>query len=301
MEIDNGDLFPKRLEDEVLYIIGNGFDIAHNIESKYSDFEKWCRNNKHDTGIFDALFSTKEDFWGNLEEALGNYDEKTIMDFCKPDDEFDMDHSLSSSAKIEDAPMFVLKPALDGLKTYFNEWVDSISLLGIEPFLKLDRNAKYLTFNYTETLEKIYNIPRTNICHIHGNRLIKNHNCIFGHNNYREEIAHDEDLLLFEENAYLSIFQYFNEFVKPIQSNISRNFSFFNSLKNIKLVYVLGHSLSEIDMPYFDYLLSLFTVQPKFIFSSNSRIDTINISGFVKKKGINHHKIIDLEDLNKAM
>ena len=26
---------------EVLYILGNGFDISHGIDSRYSDFERW--------------------------------------------------------------------------------------------------------------------------------------------------------------------------------------------------------------------------------------------------------------------
>ena len=28
-----------------LYIIGNGFDIAHGIPSKYSDFRDYCQRN----------------------------------------------------------------------------------------------------------------------------------------------------------------------------------------------------------------------------------------------------------------
>jgi hypothetical protein len=287
---------PEILEKDVLYIIGNGFDIAHNIESKYSDFERWCRDTNKNTSIFDCLFSTQIDFWSNIENALGSYNEDAILDFCKPDEEFDLDHSLSSSARIEDAPMSILKPALDELNEYFVEWVDSISLVGVNDFLRLYKNAKYLTFNYTETLEKIYSISEKNICHIHGSRLFKN-KYILGHNNYRDTNSYGDDLPFFEENAYLSIFEYLNEYHKPFKEIIHNKADFFSELHQTKLVYVLGHALSEIDMPYFDHLLSLFVEQPKFVFSANSDNDCQSIDNFVKNRKIAQYKIIEINDL----
>ena len=35
--------------------------------------------------------------------------------------------------------------------------------------MTLDKSALYITFNYTNTLERIYNIDNDNIFHIHGN------------------------------------------------------------------------------------------------------------------------------------
>lgn len=293
-------LFPSEIqESEVLYIIGNGFDIAHRVKSKYSDFKCWCQTSKKNTGIFDSLFSTQSDFWSNIEIALGDYDEEDILNFCKPDEEFDLDHSLSSSARIEDAPESILKPALDELKEYFIEWVNSINLKGIEDYLMLHKNAKYISFNYTETLEKIYSISNKNICHIHGCRLLKNDDYVFGHNNHRDANSYGDDLPFFEENAYLSILKYFNDYEKPINEIIATNTSFFEQLRDTSLVYVLGHSISEIDMPYFDYLLSNFSKQPRFIFSSNCENDSQRIESFIREKGISQHKIIELDALGK--
>ncbi len=295
---DQQSLFPPEIqENEVLYVIGNGFDIAHGIESKYSDFERWCKTTAKNTSIFDSLFSTQLDFWSNIEVALGDYDEEAILDFCKPDEEFDLDHSLSSSARIEDAPESILKPALEELKEYFVEWVNFINLKGIEDYLILHKNAKYLSFNYTETLEKIYSIPNENVCHIHGCRLLNDDNYVFGHNNHRDTNSYGEDLPFFEENAFLSILNYLNDFEKPINEIIAAHTVFLDQLRDTKLVYVLGHSISEIDMPYFDYLLSIFTKQPVFIFSSNSTKDSQNIRSFISEKGISQYKIIELDDL----
>lgn len=291
-------LFPYEIsESEVLYITGNGFDIAHGIKSKYSDFKTWCRKNNKNIGIFDSLFSTRKDFWCDIESALGDYDEKEILDFCKPDEEFDLDHSLSSSARIEDAPMSILEPALCDLRNFFVEWVNSIDISYVRPFIKLHKNAKYLTFNYTETLESIYSIPSKNVCHIHGCRLSKDDNYIFGHDNNRDINSYGNNLLFFEENVYLSILEYLNAFQKPINEIISGNSHFFDELRDTKLVFVLGHSLSQIDTSYFKHLLSQFEKQPKFIFSAYDKNDINNIGLFVRENDIKIFEIINLDDL----
>lgn len=46
---------PKTLE--VLYIIGNGFDISHGINSRYSDFERWveAKGNDRLIGMMDVF------------------------------------------------------------------------------------------------------------------------------------------------------------------------------------------------------------------------------------------------------
>lgn len=41
------ELFPdyEIKEEERLYVIGNGFDVHHGIDSKYVDFKKWLMRN----------------------------------------------------------------------------------------------------------------------------------------------------------------------------------------------------------------------------------------------------------------
>lgn len=40
-------------ERDRLYIIGNGFDIHHGIESKYWNFREWVRKTKKDSCLID--------------------------------------------------------------------------------------------------------------------------------------------------------------------------------------------------------------------------------------------------------
>lgn len=56
-----------------LFIIGNGFDLAHEIKSQYSDFAKWLRQRGNDrlVQMMEIFFSNYRDFWGGHRESLG--------------------------------------------------------------------------------------------------------------------------------------------------------------------------------------------------------------------------------------
>lgn len=279
---------------KVLYVIGNGFDLAHNIKSNYTDFENWVRSNNENADILKALFSKRRDFWGDIETALGEYDEEYILNYCKPEENFDEDHSLRAAASIEDAPDYVLKPALDDLKDWFEDWVDSIDIGNVKPKFRLHKNAKFLSFNYIETLESIYKIPSNRVCHIHGVRPERGY--VFGHNRKRDHVVGGNEMPLYEENAKLAIQNYMNFFYKESEKVIRCNRKFFNSLKKIKYVYVLGHSLSDVDMVYFRHLLPCFKSQPVFYFSWYSREDVSKIKRFTRCYAIKKWHLLRLEN-----
>lgn len=253
-------LFPEldKLESETLIVIGNGFDIAHGIKSTYGDFRNWLVAKKESSliGLMDTFFSNKRDVWNDIEKALGEYDEESILSFCRPDEEFDYDHSLSSSARIEDSPMAIFQPVLEQFKDRFDEWVESIEIFGAERIVELSPNCRYLTFNYTNTLETIYGIPKNNIAHIHGSRFLKDE-YIIGHNCYRNPMdVWDDESLIFESRAMESIVESMNGFVKDYQGNIHKHSDFFLKLSQIKQVICYGHSMNEIDWPYFEEIIN---------------------------------------------
>lgn len=60
---------------KTLYILGNGFDIAHDLKTKYSDFYKYLLENK-DTQTFlynmiNAYGTYDDEWWYTFEENLG--------------------------------------------------------------------------------------------------------------------------------------------------------------------------------------------------------------------------------------
>ena len=153
-----------------LFIIGNGFDIAHRLKTQYCDFEEWLRQqgNDHLVRMIETFFSNYRDFWGDIEKALGEYDEEEIVDWCSPDEGIDYEHPTRSVAAIEDGPDWLFKPILDEFLEAFNQWVESIDINEAIVMFSLPAESHYLTFNYTETLEKLYGIPQENILHIQG-------------------------------------------------------------------------------------------------------------------------------------
>ncbi len=252
------ELFPDlRIKDnERLYVIGNGFDIHHLIESKYVDFKKWVQNNKdtHLVSLMDTFFSNDCDFWADIENALGDYRENDITNFCEPDssDDFKYDHPGQWQAGLEDSIPTILGEVMNDFRNAFIEWVKSISIGGIEADLELPTSSKYLTFNYTETLEKCYHIPEKNILHIHGSRLVKGDEFVIGHDNYRDtnEPYGDDGILLPYQNAYSEVIEIMNQWTKVPIENINRYKCFFQSLHNCKVICIMGLSYNIIDMPY---------------------------------------------------
>jgi len=252
------DLFPchRTLESERLYVLGNGFDLHHCIESGYSDFEEWLCKNKNSrlVGLMDIFLSHKRKFWSHIEESLGEYDEEVITEFCEPqnDEDFKYEHTGQWQAGIEDCIPLFFGSVMSEFREAFDEWLRSIEICGIESDLQLPTVAKYLSFNYTETLETAYGIPQKQVLHIHGSRLNTGEGFIIGHSNPRDsDEPYSNDKILFPyQNTYSVVISTMNEWEKSPLSIIESNESFFASLNSIKGVCVMGLSYNDIDLPY---------------------------------------------------
>lgn len=243
-------------ESERLYVIGNGFDVRHRIDSKYTDFKEWVRKNKDADliGLMDTFFSNECDFWADVENALGDYREGEITEFCEPisSEDFKYEHPGQWQAGVEDGIPYIFENAMERFRDAFDEWVRSIEIDGIEPDMILPAASKYLSFNYTETLELFYHVPEKNVRHIHGCRMIDGDEFVLGHNNMRDvnEPYEDDGELLPYQNAYSEVIEVMNQWAKDPKVIISRNKGFFSSLSDCRAVCVMGLSYNAIDMPY---------------------------------------------------
>ena len=67
-------------KEKALFIIGNGFDIAHGIKSSYNDYHDWLlRHQYHEfvaymESLFPAIENGEQLLWKDFEEAIGIYD-----------------------------------------------------------------------------------------------------------------------------------------------------------------------------------------------------------------------------------
>lgn len=144
-----------------LYIIGNGFDLMHGMHTKYGDFLHWLLNHNR----FDVVFELESVFgnnpnhsnlWSDFETALGQYDfEKAAT--------WDMTNLYVSQKQVGNINItsggsFFLDVSLNAIvDKSFSSGVRCIEMAN-EKKANLDQDAIFLTFNYTETLEYLYNI-----------------------------------------------------------------------------------------------------------------------------------------------
>ena len=83
---------------------------------------------------------------------------------------------------------------------------------------------------------------------------------------------------------------YYDNSLKRTHSIIENHQSFFNSLKDVKKIVILGHSLSEVDMPYFDKIAdSIMKDRVEWEISYHTQEDINRIYHFCKRYGISAH------------
>lgn len=241
-----------------LYIIGNGFDLYHGLPTGYGHFREYVK--KHDSELDELVekyYMPKRngDFWSDFEDNLGNFDDDLLREYgqkyledygCENwKDAFHHDYQFELNT--------VINKITQGLHNSFVDWLSQISFNGVkQQAITLDKDAYYLTFNYTRTLEKVYNIPRQNILHIHGTYMGNdNDEIIYGHGGRLYTIDKDIEDPRIEEGERI-IRDYFDTTAKPVKQIIHKYRKFFYKMViDATNVTIIGHSMNDIDYPYF--------------------------------------------------
>ncbi|TEW56592.1 hypothetical protein E2R68_00720 [Psychromonas sp. RZ22] len=264
-----------------LYIIGNGFDLHHGLATNYTDFEYHLKT--HHIQLLDNLnkyyyiLENDQNLWSKFEENLANLDKDGLLDYLT--EYFDDRSDRGRNAMAIETETY-LDLLTNGLRREFSEFILKAENKGIErsKLIKIDIDAKFISFNYTKTLEKIYLIPRGNIFYIHGIASEKE-GIILGHstnpelfNDDKPELtppkgASKENLELWYEymsdqhnpiydDCVREVNRYFLSSFKNTKKIIEENSVYFDDLSDIKEVFIYGHSMSCVDIEYFKYLAS---------------------------------------------
>ena len=155
-----------------LIICGNGFDLHHGYKTGYYDYRNFLLENYPDSCSafedFPYINLSGSDKWSDLEQSLTiGYEEciENAVDEGYPDWNDNSDsrwHGIDIDLKEQTKFIF------DFTGRYFFQWLTDTDFSDPRELMDLDANDCYLTFNYTSTLEKVYNIKSENIMHIHG-------------------------------------------------------------------------------------------------------------------------------------
>ncbi|RUO68341.1 bacteriophage abortive infection AbiH family protein [Idiomarina ramblicola] len=317
-----------------LYVIGNGFDIHYGLDTRYTSFGLYLKNNYRNT--YDLLVdyhgfcdldpnnsaSMSDPLWSDFETSLSLLDTDNVL-------EANMDAMPNyASDSFRDRDRYTLQIEMERILGFlttelykaFKEFILSVQIPEFDQSkaMNLDRDAIYLSFNYTNTLAQYYDIPDENVLFIHKKADPDVDELILGHgidpDNFNEEPVKppaglsDEDLerwMEYQSDQYdysyergkETINQYFSATFKGTEKIIKDNENFFTQLDEIDEVYILGHSLAEVDLPYFKKLTQSVKPNAKWVATFYNPDDEEGHRNKLKGIGISDVSVISMGQL----
>lgn len=300
-----------------LYIIGNGFDLSHNLPTRFDpDFRNIAEHNEPNSYFWSLYSAYGDEIWSDFEHLLAKPDFNSLLEIFEsyyPD-------YLSDYESDRDSIITVAEESgnLEKSLSEFAEEADE-SLVNIEAqsglMKEFSKDDLFINFNYTHTLEKIYNIAENRILHIHGE--VGKDNLIIGYpdgeyfpekfsvdvrgkgrgpfrdvvfEQYLEEKSKDTDSFdYYVDTAYSTLIEKTKMFSKSPQIDLVNNFL---DKKIIEEIVVRGHSCN-IDFPYFKELNERST-ESKWTFYSFDDETKENILKMIKDIEIKNYEIISL-------
>lgn len=227
-----------------LIVIGNGFDIAHGLPTKYSDFMEYLLAYESQPQFFPgskyirlsslssqdqarhrfyeaiSKYIPEQDLWCSFEEALAILDEEQLQD----DNSCYLlgygDENWSDSAHHDFQYMIgeALSFASD-IPNYFSQWISRIDTRVFPKISSeiINSDCIFLTFNYTDTLENSYGIPPERILYIHG-KALRGDNLILGH--HENTLFQDEPIPQFQSEEEREI--YYENYTEDVRITEAR-------------------------------------------------------------------------------
>lgn len=230
-----------------------------------------------------SLFPAQQDgeflLWSQFEKALTLYDKAAVEGWAWD--------SLYLAIEEEDGKETVTSGSIldtaisDIVRNCFSAWVNDIKINGMRIF-DFDCCAKFITFNYTETLERLYSIQADRILHIHG-KAHSDSKIIVGHRTTVDPLSGSFVNNNFKgNNNVIQNLVDLADLYKPSEAIIEQNSVFFTSLKDIDSVNVIGHSCSDVDKLYFEAIAANVRPDAKWLFCFfDERNDRVNMEQLI--------------------
>lgn len=242
---------------KTLYILGNGFDLHHGLNTQYWQFQTFLKEENPDLMEFLETYfifqSNSDFFWNNFEEDLGTFDYEMFFLNHNEADPLDENFKPSDFFGVEDELDELSNKFIADLRDSFYKWISEVELDCLAK-LRFEEGAFFINFNYTNLLQQVYDIPDSQILHIHGD-FSSGTELVFGHHlTIPEKDEFDEfgysNRTPMTDSKNVSMVPLHN-FFKPVDSIIKNHVTMFRSLISTNRIFVLGHSLNDIDLGYF--------------------------------------------------
>lgn len=240
------------MEQDTLYIVGNGFDLAHGLKTKYNDFRNWLEESGFHSFVnrMEALYPDVKNAngeWNDIETALGHFKMKDVIAY---------DKNYTDCNTVGNVVLPVgnnIRSVTASLSGNLWKWIKSVDLLKTKRMFLLNENALFVSFNYTLTLETVYGIPQDKTWHVHGSISDKTNVLVIGYgvdekfDNAPNPTAYN----LTDDDKRRNMMA---DMVKRVPLYIDKfhKWNNFSKMKVIKHVKVIGHSCSKVDQAYFE-------------------------------------------------
>lgn len=255
---------------QILYIIGNGFDLNLGLKTSYNHFYEYYKNVKSDNINVQKLkenISKKYDSWSDLEIALGNYTQHLEKTEDLDDILLDIGEELSKYLHQEEQ-------RLENYEVNKKIFFDFLSFpenlfLPADKELLLEQKKKWkshhwslniFTFNYTSAIERILGENRKNVLlanhtsaaqiklgevkHIHG---YLDNDMVIGVND-TSQIANES----FHNNRDVLESIVKTDCNRANRNNIDRQFT--NRIKGANLICIFGSSIGDTDNKWWELI-----------------------------------------------
>ncbi len=256
-----------------LVIIGNGFDLAHEIKSSYRDFKKYLTKKKRgaefqdlterDRVLFDHikthLGNRGINLWTELEKATNpladlfyNWNSDNRPSYLENRGYVNLDADIIR--QLWDDFSWV-----NDFQLAFDDWVSKLNNTPVERMFNLPiENVLYFSFNYTNTLERVYGISDNQIIKIHvmnGNDDDSKNVYIFGNREERKNACiENAEIDYLDQESKQTLYA-----IHMIQHRLYKDCMMLLGghedqlcYDNISDIDVMGCSFNEIDYPYFE-------------------------------------------------
>ena len=263
---------------KTLYIIGNGFDMAHGLNTNYWGLREYIEERDPEfLSFFEYRYniqplddsepwyteeaqerwnkSVNYNLWSVFEHHIGNPNTTEMIEMSESVTE------RMPKIGIRDHMDYYWKNEFGGIKklhSYVKDWIETINTDKLKPLKMSLINSTdiFMNFNYTDVLEKVYGID--DVMHIHGGvSSICTIDPIIGHCNKQDIKKHriwakeaDDEYAEAEASIQDAVADYLEAIYKDTDKQINRNYNFFERLNLVNHVVIIGWSGGEVDLPY---------------------------------------------------
>lgn len=281
-----------------LVIVGNGFDLHHRMKTRYTDYKDYLLSIGEDNIVtcFEKCDEIAHEYmWNRLEEVIGMLSYEDVYCYLTTYGSDEWCDSAHHDFQYEIDKMTEYWP---GLKDNLIGWIQNIKYTNKDVRLRklISESTRFLSFNYTNTLEVLYDVPKSKITYIHGDAS-KSDELVLGHRSddwYPEwdRTNPEEDIRLLEASEIMD--RHFENTKKRIEEIIEGHKDFFETSCEYDEIYVLGLSYNDTDRMYLQKIAE-HNDKAEWYFNWHSIEDKGRIDHYALSLGIQTYKKINIE------